>query len=179
MWKILTWTKLSLSSYRIILWRSQWPNVTVDGHYSVKGCWEGVCYCPLLHRTSWLSVKHLLFTCHLRTPNFGVVQGVSMHHMHFSMPLLTILLLPTPCRNPLRLNSPSHPCKALTWLKSLSWLTHQRICLIPLVLGGGRLPADNRAQLSVLTTASSPPGRESPTELSKPTKEDLFLSVTF
>ena len=48
----------------------------------------------------------------------------------FSVPLLIVLLRTTPCRNPLRLNSSSHPRKTLSWLKSLSWLTHQWICLI-------------------------------------------------
>lgn len=135
---------------------------------------------PGEHRASWLLVKSLRFTCHLWASHFGVAQGVSMYRTHFSVPLLTILLHPTPCRNSLRLNSPSHPCEALTWLKSLSWLTHQWICLISLLRSGGRVSADNglyRAQLSVLTAASSPPGRESPIQPYKPTNQGRFIFI--
>lgn len=51
-----------------------------------------------------------------------------------------------------------------------------------LLLSGGMVSPDNglyRAQRSVLTATSSPQGRESPIQPYKPTKEGLFLSVTF
>lgn len=132
---MLTRSKLSSSNNQIILQQSQWQNVNVYGWALLhERLLRGGLLLPSIsyweHRPSWLLINCLMSTCHLWRPHFSMAQDISMHHTHFGVRLLTILLHPTPCRNPLGLNSPSHPHKALSWLKSLSWLTHQWICLI-------------------------------------------------
>lgn len=67
------------------------------------------CISPWGHRASWLFVKCLRFTCQLSMPRFGVAQGIPMHHRHFSVPLLTILLYPTPTQVEQSISSPWHP----------------------------------------------------------------------
>lgn len=143
-------------------------SMSMDGHYSMKGCWEAGLLLPSIspraHRPSWLLITvsglpaisedrisawlrmspcTICISACLSSP-FCSIQHLAGTHWSWTVPLI-------PIRHFLGSNlSPDWPTSGSASSPLLS---------------GGRLSADNglyAAQLAVLTVASSPPARESP-----------------